>query len=437
MFMRRVLVFVVPVLALIIGISSAFFLNSAPTDESTKISSPSSNVSANENSTPHSQIPMPVLDVPTLEPDPAWWQGSAPPGSIGVVWVSKEGSDPSNLFTANVQKTIYEDLSSCFPKNATNEDLFEAKVSCFDEKVIKIAASTPNPVDVFVSINALNVARPDVFTVCHNASHRVGEVALKRVHKVHGLDKEIIAALLDRGGSACMGGLMHGVMDAVANLVVNVEDYKPAIEACLLANPDTLGYCTDAVGHATWDTFRKVLPAAEVCSFFQTPSSRRECGEGILMRMYQREETTDSWYLGNTSDEDLPRWNKGVADICASWPKTPFAAAPEEDPREWCWSGSVYLLFKPIFAVMEEKVNQDKDQFEGISTRLSAAISVCQGFPAPGDDRCLERMGPSVGHIAGFEKEPAKQLCLLFPTQAAIERCTKDALSRIDDAYGS
>jgi hypothetical protein len=40
-----------------------------------------------------------------------------------------------------------------------------------------------------------------------------------------------------------------------------------------------------------------------------------------------------------------------------------------------------------------------------------------------------------VGHIAAFEREYAEKLCQLFPTPSAIERCSKDALLRIDNAF--
>jgi hypothetical protein len=334
------------------------------------------------------------------------------------------------------QRELYESLAECFPKGATNEELYQGKVGCFDERVIRSAASTPNPTDVFAAIRALNTARPDVFTVCHNASHKVGEIALKRIIPVYGVDADIIAALLDRGANACMGGLMHGTLDAIGLLVSEVEAFAPAVDACLLANPENLGYCTDAVGHATWDAFKDVPKAATVCSFFKTASSRRECGEGILMRIYQREEPNDPWFLGNiTNDRDLLRWNEDIAKICQSWPSTPFSAAAPEDPREWCWSGAVYLLFKPLFYSIESRGGEVESAYDELSARLSLAIKTCSSFPTPGDDLCLERMGPSVGHIAAFEREYAEKLCQLFPTTSAVERCTKDAFMRIDNAF--
>jgi len=436
--MRRFWIFAVPPVALSLGVAAAivFSVPDSRKDLSTS-TTPAATAPESDGGSPraHVALPLPDIDVAPIEPDPAWWRTSAAPGSVGVTWITREGSDPSNLLENDAQREMYDSLLSCFPVGASNEELFRAKTGCFDEMVIRFAASTPNPADVFSSIRALNTARPDVFTVCHNASHRVGEVALRRIIPVFGIDKDIIAALLDRGASACMGGLMHGTLDAVGLLVSEIPAFKPVVEACLLANPDNLGYCTDAVGHATWDAFGDISKAAEVCSFFETPRTRRECGEGILMRIYQRGETEDRKYAGNiVRDEDLEEWNSAIVDICESWPSTPFSAAAPENPQEWCWSGSVYLFFKPIFYSLSLAKGVIEEAYPAVSTRLAVAIEACGSFPAPGDDLCLERMGPSVGHAGGFEKSYAEKLCQLFPAPV-VERCKKDALSRIEAAF--
>lgn len=385
---------------------------------------------------PHVVPPLPELDLPPLEPDPTWWRGSAAPGAIGVLWISKEGSDPSNLLENETQRSLYESLRVCFPEQASNEDLYRGKVECFDEKVIRAAATTPNPADVFSAVRALNTARPDVFTVCHNASHKVGEIALRRVVKAYGMDADILAAMLDRGANACMGGLMHGTLDAVGLLSKDVSEFRPAVEACSLANPLNLGYCTDAVGHATWDAFFDIPKAAEVCSFFKEERSRRECGEGILMRMYQREEASDSWYLGNVkTSADLDRWNSDIVAICSRWPDEPFAGAPE-DPRTWCWAGSTYLLIKPLFYVIEGTDGDVVKAYPELSSRFKKTIEACAAFPEGGPALCLNRLGPSIGHLAAFDKEYAAKLCEMYPDENLAAACTKSALDRIDDAYG-
>lgn len=430
--MRRPVLLMLPVVAMLAGASIAGLIAAEPAkDPATSATAPMTTSPA----TPQNRL-LPKLDLPALTPDPAWWSGSTPPDAIGVVWVSREGSDPAALLENDVQRELFERYVSCFPENATPEQLFLAKMECFDEAVITDAATTPNPADVFVAITALNTLRPDVFTVCHNASHRVGELALRRIVPVHGMDKDIIAALLDRGGGVCMGGLMHGVLDAVGVLVDDVSQFRPAVEACLLADQTNLGYCTDAVGHATWDAFTEIAPAAEVCAMFPTAQSRRECGEGVMMRMYQRLETEDVWYLGNTPKGDIDRWNNEIVAICKQWTATPFADAPQDDPREWCWSGSVYLFFKPVFSALEAEAGDIAKSYDEVSFRVSKVISACQKFPTPGDDRCLERMGPSIGHAAAFDESAAQRLCALFPP-GTQQRCTTAALSRIESAYNS
>lgn len=436
--MRRAWFLVVP-FALVLGVVSATLLAPSSGSPATTQISPTTSISGSSPDQPprtHIPLALPELDLPPLDPDPAWWKSPNAPGSIGVPWISREGTDPSNFLENDTQRAIYESVSSCFPSPATPEQLYEAKVSCFDERIIRAAATTPNPADTFAAVRALNTARPDVFTVCHNASHKVGEIALRRIIPKYGMDKNIIAALLDRGANACMGGLMHGTLDAVGLLVSEIGEFAPAVEACLLANPTNLGYCTDAIGHATWDAFEDVDKAAEVCSFFETERGRRECGEGILMRIYQRGETKSPWFLGNIeNDENLPRWNQEIVEICEAWPTTPFSKSAPENPQEWCWSGSVYLMFKPLFYALEKGQGKIDAVYDEIASRLVLVIDTCGSFPTPGDDICLERMGLSVGHIAAFDVDYAKKLCTLFPTPVTVERCERDAISRIESAF--
>lgn len=431
--MRRI--WLIPALAIGLGIATAAMFAGQSNTSVPSAQPPSTSADIPSPTPAYVPLPLPNLNLAPIEPDPAWWEASNAPGSIGVVWVSREGSNPDDLLENEIQRGLYENLIECFPQDATPEELYQGKVLCFDELVIRAAASTPNPTDVFAAIRALNTARPDVFTVCHNASHKVGEIALKRIIPVYGVDTNIIAALLDRGANACMGGLMHGTLDAVGLLVSNVEEFAPVVDACILANPENLGYCTDGVGHATWDAFGDVPKAAFVCSFFKTGQTRRECGEGILMRIYQRAETDDAWFTGNIeTDSDLVRWNSEIEKICQDWPTIPFPTAPE-DPREWCWSGSTYLLIKPIFHSLESLGGNIEAAFPAVSARLSRTIETCGRFKDSGADRCLERLGPSVGHLAAFEPIYAKKLCQLFPTQSTVSRCTEDALRRIDNAF--
>lgn len=430
---RRSLLLTIPVVTALISATAAVVISSTGSPDSdpkipTVIASP-------DDPSKNRPVAYVDLDLPELEVNPEWYEGNYAPGSVGVIWLTREGTDPSELLKKDIQREVYEELRNCFPEDATNEQLYQGKVECFDEKVIKRAAAEENPIDVFVAVAALNRARPDVFTVCHNAAHKVGEIALRRVVPVHGMQAEIIAAMLDSAGGSCMGGLMHGLLDAVGLLVDDVDDFRAAVAGCLQANPDNLGYCTDAVGHATWDTFERLDRAVEVCAFFPQNYSRRECGEGIMMRMYQRAEVEDTWYVGNVRDDEVDTWNDAVFQICQEWPTERFAAAPTDDPREWCWSGAVYLLFKPIFSALEAAGGDYTKSKAKIIERMSKAVQTCQRFPEEGVDLCLARMGPSVGHAAVFEKENVPELCDVFPDEPTRARCVDEANRRIDAAY--
>jgi hypothetical protein len=429
-----VLIVVVPAVVALCGALAAIVVVGSPTPpDSTPISS-----APPADAPPGSQVATVrtvSLDLPPLEVNENWLVTDPSMGQIGVLWVEKEGQDASDLVTEPVAKELYGKFLACFEDKTTPQELYTGKQGCFDELAITSAASTPDPTHVFDAIYALNVARPDVFTVCHNASHKVGELALRRAHAVYGLDTEVIGYLLSTSRSSCMGGVMHGVLDAVGLIATSVEDFSAVVDACLTSAVALLGYCTDAVGHATWDAFGNVDEAAATCALFPGQVSRRECGEGVLMRMYQRLEPTEPYYGGRLADDQVDGWNDEVVAICDSWPSTPFPTAPDEDPREWCWSGSVYLLFKPVFSVIQDNGGDYELAEAGTRERLSKAIASCLEFPAPGDDLCLDRMGPSVGHAAVFDEVRAEELCGLFPTPAASERCLDKARQRIASAF--
>ena len=379
-----------------------------------------------------------TLDLPTLDVQSDWLPDDTQLGGVGVVWVDTEGKDPTSLLQNDRQRALYAEMLECFPEpGSAPEELFRAKEACFDALAIRAAATEPDPTDVFTAIAAMNTKRPDLFTVCHNASHRVGDIGLQRVVRKYPLSEELITRLLDRAGGSCMGGMMHGVLDAIGFIVTDVSQLSEVAAACLHVNPEYTGFCTDAQGHAAWDAFKDVSIAAEACSFFPEPMQRRECGEGLLMRMYQRLVYEEPWYNGRISDSEITRWNSLIVDICSQWPQTPFSASPNENPREWCWSGSVYLFSKPMFAALEESGGLYDEARNSIELRLKGIISACQTFPPDGAALCLDRIGVSVGHVSMFDKTESQRLCELFPDEFTRERCVTQAFQRIDSALNS
>jgi hypothetical protein len=359
-------------------------------------------------------------------------------GGIGVVWIDTPGAEPEAMLENDHQRELYTEMVGCFPdQGSAPEALFRAKETCFDAMAIRAAAEEPDPTDVFTAITAMNTLRPDLFTVCHTAAHRVGDIAMQRAVRKYPLSAALVTRLLDRAGGSCMGGMMHGVLDAIGFIVDDVDQLSVVADACIHANPENTGFCTDAQGHAAWDAFEDVSVAAQACSFFPAQLQRRECGEGLLMRMYQRRVIDEPWYNGRVADTELDRWNSEVVEICSSWPETPFPASADENPREWCWSGSVYLLTKPMFAAIEVTGGAYDEARGAIELRLRGVVSACQSFPPAGAALCLDRIGLSVGHVSLFDKDESRRLCDIFPDEFTRQRCVEQAFMRIESALNN
>jgi hypothetical protein len=377
-----------------------------------------------------------TLDLDPIEVDPSMLT-SGESGGLPVPWLSPDGQDPYDVLDNDTQRELYEELAVCFPPreaNAAIEELYESALSCFDPKTVTAVAALPDPTDVFTAVYALNVARPDLYTVCHQGSHTIGKVALKRVVAKHGFDEDLIRHLIVAGRSTCMGGLVHGVLDSVASMTTDLGVYEKMINACLSATEDKRGYCSDAVGHSSWDAFESAEKTAEVCAIFPEQRLRFECVEGVLMRMYQRKEDIDkTWYNGRVDIVDVPKWNREIADICAKWPSTPFDTAPGEDPRLGCWSGSIYPLFQPLYYHLKLSGGEYQSVKKAIEEVFDMVVETCESYGPAGSEVCLDRLGHFVAHATLFDQSESEMLCRRLPRQVAD--CITHARLRIENAF--
>jgi hypothetical protein len=358
--------------------------------------------------------------------------------AVAVPWISPEGTDPYQYLSNDEQVELYETMVACFPGRETNpslDDLFRARLECWDPFAIEASSRVPDPTDLFAAIYAMNVSRPDVYTVCHNGSHKIGKITLDRAVAKHGLDEAVLQHLISAGRTSCMGGLVHGVLDAVGFMTSEVEVFAKVIRACMNSSEDAVGYCGDAVGHAAWDAFYDIDKAAEACSHFPTQMSRFECSEGVLMRMYQRNEALDTdWYNGSIELEEVPRWNREVAELCRQWPSTPFPAAPGENPQLGCFSGSIYTMFQPLYHLLKQGQGDHTEVFDEMSLVLDLIIETCQSYGPGGEEVCLFRLGSFVPHAVLFDLEASILLCQRLPASSYVDDCVENSEIRIANA---
>jgi hypothetical protein len=374
------------------------------------------------------------LNLPPLEINiDEWVTQEVPVNMTGVLWVQGKPTDVSTgVFENETQKSLYEDLAGCFPAREADpkpEELNAAKASCFDRKAVEIAASTPDPTDAFMALRGLSLARPDVFTLCHNASHKVGEIALRRLFAVRGADYETMYRYIQTGAIACQGGLVHGVYDALGKMKLTVEEFEPAVKACE-RNLQLAGQCSDAVGHASWDSFGEVPSTLKVCSYWGQTWAQQTCVEGVLMRMYQRLEPTDPFYSGAVKGAEADRFIRKTAAICLDWPDAEVANLLA-DPKTLCYQGMPYLLVKPILHLTETN-GGNYALVKTEAKRLVGEIVKACGEYGEGSTYCTDRLSYYLLGATVFDVEEVAILCEVIPQNR--ETCVGQAEEKLANA---
>ncbi len=442
--MRRGVLFVIPPLLAVLGAVVAA-VQLAPADERPR-AQPSATVP--EPSTgEYTSVYPPLgtlgapLDLPPLDVDLDAMLGKPTDSGMvtGPLWVSGTVVDVSNgVFENETQAEVFERAAACFPprsQNPTPEMLYTAKNDCFDRLVVAEAAIQRDPSDVFMALRGLSLARPDVFTLCHNASHKVGEVALKRLFAARGADFDGMNRLLLTGAVACQGGLIHGVYDAFGYMDLEVTDFEPAVQACE-RTPQLTGQCADAVGHASWDAFNEVGTALRACGFWSDESLQQTCAEGIVMRVYQRLEKTDQFYTGRQFGRDADAYMRTTAKMCLEWPSTPVAGITTPDPRTLCYRSIPYLLVKPLFALVET----NGAEYQPVRAEAERLVEVLRDTCASyGEyaDLCTERIGTYLPGVTVYDEDAALALCtILDRVQAACEAMVRERIERTENGLG-
>lgn len=371
------------------------------------------------------------LDLPPLEINIDDWVEREVPSSItGVLWVQGKPTDVSvGVFENDTQMDLYKKVAACFPAREVDpkpEDLYRAKAECFDRTAVELAASTPDPTDVFMALRGLSLARPDVFTLCHNASHKVGEIALRRLFSVRGADYDTMYRFIQTGAIACQGGLVHGVYDALGKMKLSIEEFEPAVKACE-QNPQLAGQCSDAVGHASWDAFEDVPSTLKVCSYWAADWAQQTCVEGVLMRMYQRLEPGNRFYSGALKGEEADRFIEETASICLNWPaeEVPGLLA---DPRALCYQGVPYLLVKPILHLTESNGGNYELVRDEAKRLVRGIVSAC-GQYKDGSTYCTDRLSYYLLGATVYDVEEVAVLCEEIPQKR--ETCVAQAREKM------
>jgi hypothetical protein len=373
------------------------------------------------------------LDLPTIDIDieKMLTKDDGLSMQTGVLWLQGAPENVDDIFENDTQREVFKTISSCYPareSNPTPEQLYTATLECSERAAITAAATVKDPSDVFMALRGLSLARPDVFTLCHNASHKVGEIAFRRLYAARGTDYDGMFRLLQTGAIACQGGLVHGVYDAFGYMKPSLDEFEKAVSACE-RNAQIVGQCSDAVGHAAWDAYGTIDQALLACRSWDTDSYQQICAEGIVMRKFQRMEVNDPFYIGAVFGPEADRFIEQALSTCSEWTTSPVEGILRQDPRTLCIESSTYLLAKPLLALTQRNGGDYKAVEPEAKRLIGVIVDTCNEY---GQDAkyCLGRLGWYLLGVTVYDLEATKQLCTSLPKEYVAE-CQSNATEKL------
>lgn len=437
--LSRPVIIGVPIgIAVATAVAVAILFSAAPAQQTSPELSQTSASSTSPGSDPASIYPADAflgdpLDLPKIDIDieKMLTKDDGLSMQTGVLWLEGVPKNVDEIFENDTQREVFKTLSSCYPSrdsNPTPEQLYAATLDCSERAAITAAATVKDPSDVFMALRGLSLARPDVFTLCHNASHKVGEIAFRRLYAARGIDYDGMFRLLQTGAIACQGGLVHGVYDAFGYMKPPLEEFEHAVSACE-RNEQIVGQCSDAVGHAAWDAYGTIEKAILACRSWDTDAYQQICAEGILMRKFQRMESTDPFYIGAVFGAEADRFIKVATDSCSEWSTSPIEGILRQNPRALCFESSTYLLAKPLLALTQRN-GGDYQAVETEAKRLIGVITdTCNtyGKDAP---YCLGKLGWYLLGVTVYDLDATKRLCESLPKEY-VATCQSNATEKL------
>ena len=326
-----------------------------------------------------------------------------------------------------IQREIYHCLRMCLPSDPDDwAGLYLASArKCFDERAVEVVKKA-GLIDVWAVVHSLLAGWPNLTYFCHSTGHATGSAAITDT------DITIQDAILSIGAD-CLGGAMHGVLDAFGATKPSVPEFEKMIRTCEAHTDPTnvLFYCSDGTGHAAWDAYEDYAKTTEICGLWTALEMRLACDEGVLMRQYERKlrpPDGDGFYIGNNINE-YRTWAAQTVKICDAWEKVSTRHVDEE-PADGCHRGIQYVLgMATTYLVRSEHLGNWREKTD-IKQWLGAFADACASFDERGEALCRATDGKSIASIAAYDLVGATELCNLWKDRR--EACIKDATLHIE-----
>ena len=309
--------------------------------------------------------------------------------------LSIDQATTSTTLSSDTESKTSADLFSCYKNSATMD------AACFEQVLLDSIQREGTQV-AMRGFNEHLSLHPESAPWCHSAAHAAGNLAFS-------IDKNpTLSKVLSYGGTACIMGYVHGVLEGFASHVTEATEVIKAVKACSDAFGDTpeTGTCYDGVGHAAWIATEDLKESVDICSAMPSEAHKQTCEMGVMMQIFEPAHAKPSLEMGQNRVK--------TAEFCATWPAS---GQNDEKSLKGCWRGASYLLGKGLtdkwFASDKAAASENFDKWSAI---VIDSFKPCDLLGERGSEACYAEAGSYlIGDWQGHDLELAVKFCQALP----------------------
>jgi hypothetical protein len=294
---------------------------------------------------------------------------------------------------------------ACDPDLSPDEPITEeTEQACMVEVMYEFYRRGFND-ELWEALRLQSQAVPDFYFACHDVLHRVGERALAEF-------KDMADLILSNNSDVCGTAFIMGGIDSFGAQSPTMEEFTRVARACEAMHgagyaSRLRGMCEHSLGHAAWKSTEKVADAATRCGVLLSPSGQINCGDGVIMQIYQP--------ANGVAARPLEEARVEMEELCSNWPDI-------GKTRHGCYAGAGYIYSRQLFsyaAVVRGEASGAETLTAGQRTKLRdlafEVVDLCKAHSwAEGVDACLERASQDIPEPVYWDTSLTDELCAQF-----------------------
>lgn len=319
--------------------------------------------------------------------------------SLGGVFVVRSVDSPAT------SADIREALLVCDPDLSPEKpSVTEREQACMIEVMYEFYRRGFND-ELWEALRLQSQDVPDFYYPCHDMLHRVGERALAEF-------KDMADLILSNNSDVCGTAFIMGGVDAFGAQEPTVEEFRRVAQACeAMSGPGFAsrlrGMCEHSLGHAAWKSTLEIPLAAARCGLLVTENGQVNCGDGVIMQIYQP--------ANGEATRALERARYEMEDVCTEWPDIGAT-------RRGCYAGAGYIYSRPLFTYESVVRGQAAgtrtltvEQRDRLRELAFDVVDLCESHSwEEGVDACLERASQDIPGAIYWDEELTEELCSRF-----------------------